>query len=99
MPRRLRRLRFTSQKLLPVIRPLPIRTAIVGEEFANASAALPPAVYFAKTSPSHSTFADQNDYRGGRIRECLGGFAACGLLRKNFPQSSDLSRPERISWD
>jgi hypothetical protein len=22
---------------------------------------------------------------GGIIRECLGGFAACGLLRKNFP--------------
>jgi hypothetical protein len=23
---------------------------------------------------------------GGSFRECLGGFAACGLLRKNFPQ-------------
>jgi hypothetical protein len=21
----------------------------------------------------------------GSFRECLGGFAACGLLRKNFP--------------
>jgi hypothetical protein len=31
---------------------------------------------------------------GGSFRECLGGFAACGLLRKNFPQSSDLSQPE-----
>jgi hypothetical protein len=29
---------------------------------------------------------------GGSFRECLGGFAACGLLRKNFPQSSGLSR-------
>jgi hypothetical protein len=27
---------------------------------------------------------------GGSFRECLGGFAACGLLRKNFPQSSNL---------
>ena len=25
----------------------------------------------------------------GRFRECLGGCAACGLLRKNVPQSSD----------
>jgi hypothetical protein len=25
---------------------------------------------------------------GGMFRECLGGFAACGLLRKTFPQSS-----------
>jgi len=33
-----------------------------------------------------------------RFRECLGGCAACGLLRKNVPQSSDLSRPERIPW-
>jgi hypothetical protein len=23
---------------------------------------------------------------GGSFRECLGGFAACGLLRKNFLQ-------------
>jgi hypothetical protein len=35
---------------------------------------------------------------GGSFRECLGGFAACGLLRKNFPQSSAFSRPKRISW-
>ena len=33
----------------------------------------------------------------GRFRECLGGCAACGLLRKNVPQSSNLSRAERIS--
>ena len=26
----------------------------------------------------------------GRFRECLGGCAACGLLRKNVPQSSNL---------
>jgi hypothetical protein len=25
---------------------------------------------------------------GGSFRECLDGCAACGLLRKNFPQSS-----------
>jgi len=25
---------------------------------------------------------------GGSSRECIGGFAACGLLRKNFPQYS-----------
>jgi len=35
---------------------------------------------------------------GGSFCECLGGFAACGLLRENLPQSSDLSRPKRISW-
>jgi hypothetical protein len=38
--------------------------------------------------------AIQSDYGrmiGGSFRECLGGFAACGLLRKNFPQSSALS--------
>jgi hypothetical protein len=29
---------------------------------------------------------------GESFREGLGGFAACGLLRKNFPQSSDHSR-------
>ena len=29
---------------------------------------------------------------GGRFRECLGGCAACGLLRKIFPQSFDRSR-------
>jgi hypothetical protein len=34
---------------------------------------------------------------GGSFHECLGGFAACGLLRENFPQSSDLSRHKRIS--
>jgi len=28
---------------------------------------------------------------GGSFRECLGGFAACGLLRENSPQSSDRS--------
>jgi hypothetical protein len=28
---------------------------------------------------------------GGSFRECLGGFAACGLFRENFPQSSVLS--------
>ena len=42
--------------------------------------------------------SDYNRMTGGSFRECLGGCAACGLLRKNFPQSSDLSRPERISW-
>jgi hypothetical protein len=30
MPRRLRRLRFTSQKLPPIIRPLPTRASIMG---------------------------------------------------------------------
>ena len=35
---------------------------------------------------------------GGVFRECLGGFAACGLLRKKLPQSSPLSRPERMPW-
>jgi hypothetical protein len=29
---------------------------------------------------------------GEIIRECLGGFAACGLLRENFPQLSALYR-------
>jgi hypothetical protein len=33
------------------------------------------------------------------FRECLGGFAACGLLRKKISQSSAFSRPERMSWD
>jgi hypothetical protein len=35
---------------------------------------------------------------GGSFCECLGGCAACGLLRKNFPQSSAHTRPKRISW-
>ncbi len=35
---------------------------------------------------------------GESFRECLGGCAACGLLRKNFPQLSNLSRAERKSW-
>jgi len=34
---------------------------------------------------------------GGSLCECLGGYAACGLLRKDFPQSSDLSQPKRVS--
>ena len=29
---------------------------------------------------------------GESFRECLDGCAACGLLRKNFPQLSDLSQ-------
>jgi hypothetical protein len=29
---------------------------------------------------------DHGRVTGGRFRECLGGFAACGLLRKTFPQ-------------
>jgi hypothetical protein len=31
---------------------------------------------------------------GGSFRECLGGCAACGLFRKNVPQSFDLSQAE-----
>jgi hypothetical protein len=34
---------------------------------------------------------------GRSFRECLGGFAACGLLRKNFSPSSALYRP-LIRW-
>ena len=33
----------------------------------------------------------------GRFRECLSGCAACGLLRKNVPQSSCLSGAGQIS--
>jgi hypothetical protein len=36
---------------------------------------------------------------GGRFCECLGGYAACGLLRKIFPLSFDLSLLEQISWE
>jgi hypothetical protein len=43
--------------------------------------------------------SDYSRMTGGRFRECLGGCAACGLLRKIFPQSFDLSLPEQISWE
>jgi len=42
--------------------------------------------------------SDYDRMTGGGFRECLGGCAACGLFRKNFPRPSDLSRPERTSW-
>jgi hypothetical protein len=42
--------------------------------------------------------SDDGRVNGGSFRECLGGCAACGLFRKNFPHSFDLFRPERISW-
>jgi len=42
---------------------------------------------------------DQGRMIEGIFRECLGGFAACGLLHKKFPQSPAFSRPERMSWD
>jgi hypothetical protein len=35
---------------------------------------------------------------GGSFCECLGGIAACGLLRHNFPQISAHSRQKRITW-
>ena len=41
--------------------------------------------------------SDNGRMIGGILRECLGGFAACGLLRKKIPQSSTFSRPERMS--
>jgi hypothetical protein len=34
-----------------------------------------------------------------RFPECLGGYAACGLLRKILPESFDLSLPKQISWE
>jgi hypothetical protein len=36
----------------------------LGEVFANASAASPPAVYFAKTSPNHPPSPDKSEYHG-----------------------------------
>jgi hypothetical protein len=36
----------------------------LGEVFANASAALPSAVYFAKTSPNHPPSPDKSEYHG-----------------------------------
>ena len=46
---------------------------------------------------SKSLMRPESDYGliiGERFSECLGGYAACGLLRKNLPQSSDLSHSE-----
>jgi hypothetical protein len=42
--------------------------------------------------------SDYDRMTGGSFRECLDGCAACGLFRKNFPQSSDLSQPKKKSW-
>jgi hypothetical protein len=42
MPRRLRRLRFISQKLSPVIRPLPTRTNIMGVRLSRYHLGLTP---------------------------------------------------------
>jgi hypothetical protein len=78
MPRRLRRLRFTSRNLAPIIRPERV--------FTNASAATPPAVYFAKPRTDYPTCEG--------FRECLGGYAACGLLRETSHRLSDL----KIIW-
>ena len=38
--------------------------------------------------------SDQGRIIGEIFREYLGGCAACGLFRKNFPQSSDLSQAD-----
>jgi hypothetical protein len=46
--------------------------------------------------PMHPEF-NYGRMMGRRFRECLGGFAACGLLREIFSQSSSLSRAKRIS--
>ena len=80
MPRRLRRLRFTSRNLSPIIRPARV--------FTNASAATPPAVYFAKPLTDYPTCES--------FHECLGGYAACDLLRETSHRLSDLREFSRM---
>jgi hypothetical protein len=43
--------------------------------------------------------SDYGQMTGGRFGECLGGCAACGLLRQICPQPFDLSLAEQISWE
>ena len=45
-----------------------------------------------KHNPMTFVLVERMRMIGGIFCECLGGFAACGLLRKRFPQSSDRSR-------
>ena len=83
MPRRLCRLRFTSQN-----KPQSSTFSRPG----NGK----PGFGFNGAYLSQNTDASRVRLGwmiGGIFRECLGGFAACGLLRKTSPQSSTFSRP------
>ena len=71
-----------------------IKSSLLGSR--NKRGLSPMVLTKAKTT-MHPEF-DYGRMNGTIFRECLGGFAACGLLREKLSHSSAFSRPERMSW-